>query len=310
VKFAPPSDVVGLTGDDGKSRITGVRVLPRADDSAAQIHDADLVVDASGRNSRASVWLEALGYTRPPEERLRMDLRYTSQRFQLAPDALGGALVSLQAPTPSNPRAGVLARLEGNTWLLTLAGILGDRAPVDPAGLREFARSLPFPDIHDALCTGDAIAAPSTYRFAESVRRRYDQSKRVPGGFLPLGDSLCCFNPIYGQGMTVAALQALVLRRHLERSDALRTRRILRNFVRITETPWQMALAADLSLPGMGKKPSATQRLIGRYLSRLNAAAEQDAKLGTAFVRVSGLVDEPLALMRPAVAVRVFGRGG
>jgi hypothetical protein len=110
--------------------------------------------------------------------------------------------------------------------------------------------------------------------------------------------------------MTVAALQALVLRRHLERSDALRTRRILRNFVRITETPWQMALAADLSLPGMGKKPSATQRLIGRYLSRLHAAAEQDAKLGTAFVRVSGLVDEPLALMRPAVAVRVFGRGG
>ena len=237
---------------------------------------------------------------------MRIDLHYTSRRYRLAPDALGGDLASLQAATPSNPRAGVLARLEGNQWLLTLAGILGDRAPTDPDGFLAFARSLPFPDIYEAVRDGEPLDEPSTYRFLESVRRRYERLTRLPDGFLPFGDSLCSFNPVYGQGMTVAALQALVLQRHLTRLGALPTRRILRDFARVVDAPWEMARGADLALPGVPGRRSWSQRLISNYIGALHAAARHDARLGVAFVRVSGLVDEPAALLRPRVALRVL----
>jgi 2-polyprenyl-6-methoxyphenol hydroxylase-like FAD-dependent oxidoreductase len=306
VKFAPPSDVAGLMTDQRGDRVSGVRFLQRADGSAAETCDADVVVDASGRGSRAARWLEVLGYDRPAEDRVRMDLHYTSRRYRLAPDALDGDLASLQAATPANPRAGVLARLEGDQWLLTLAGILGDRAPADSAGFLEFARSLPFPDIHAAIRSGEPIDEPISFRFPESVRFRYDRLPRMPGGFLPIGDSLCTFNPVYGQGMTVAALEALALRRHLQHAGAPPVHRILRDFARIVDTPWQMARGADLSFPGVPGELSRPQRLIGRYIAHLHAAAVDDARLGIAFVRVSGLVDHPAALFKPRVALRVL----
>jgi 2-polyprenyl-6-methoxyphenol hydroxylase-like FAD-dependent oxidoreductase len=306
VTFAPPSDAAGLTTGRGGERVTGVRVLPRADGSAEEVHEADLVIDAAGRGSRAPEWLETLGCERPDEDRVRMDLHYTSRRYRLAPDALGGDLASLQAATPANPRAGVLACLERDQWLLTLAGILGDKAPTDPDRFLAFARSLPFPDIYEAVRNGEPIDEPSTFRFLESVRRRYERLTRLPNGFLPFGDSLCSFNPVYGQGMTVAALQALVLQRHLRRPGTPQTRRILKDFVRVVDAPWEMARGADLALPGVPGRRSWSQRLIYNYIGALHAAARHDARLGIAFVRVSGLVDEPAALLRPRVALRVL----
>jgi len=310
VTLAPASDVVGLTTARGGERITGVRVLRRSDGSAAEVHEADLVIDAAGRGSRAPAWLETLGHKRPDEDRVKMDLHYTSRRYRLAPDALGGSLASVQAATPSHPRAGVLARLEGDQWLLTLAGVLGDRPPTDPDGFLAFARSLSFSDIYEAIRHGEPLDDPSAFRFPEAVRRRYERLGRLPDGFLPLGDSLCSFNPIYGQGMTVAALQALVLQRHLRSHGALPARRILRHFARVVDAPWEMARGADLALPGVPGRRSWSQRLIGSYIARLHAAAVHDARLGTAFVRVSGLVDGPAALLRPRVALRVLSITG
>jgi hypothetical protein len=128
----------------------------------------------------------------------------------------------------------------------------------------------------------------------------------MPDGFVPLGDSFCSFNPVYAQGMTVAALQALVLRQHLRRHGPLQSRRLLRDFARVVESPWEMARGADLALPGVPGHRSWTLRLISSYIARLHAAAEHDARLGTAFVRVSGLLDDPAALLRPSIALRVF----
>jgi hypothetical protein len=306
VSFAPPSEVLGLTTERGGARITGVRVLGRTDGSAAQNQDADIVVDASGRGSRAPGWLETLGRGRPDEESVCMDLYYTSRRYRLAPDALGGKLASVQAATPTNPRAGVLARLERNEWLLTLAGVLGDRPPTDAAGFLAFARSLTFPDIYEAIRTGDPLDEPSTFRFRESVRRRYERMTRLPDGFVPFGDSLCSFNPVYGQGITVAALQALVLKRHVERLGPPPTRRILRDFARVVDAPWKMARGADLALPAVPGRRSWSQRLLGGYIARLHAAAAHDARLGIAFLRASGMIDHPAALMRPRVALQVL----
>ncbi|HEY6543548.1 MAG TPA: hypothetical protein VIZ64_01485 [Dokdonella sp.] len=235
-----------------------------------------------------------------------MDLYYTSRRYRLAPGALGGDLASLQAATATNPRAGVLARLEGDQWLLTLAGILGDRPPTDADGFLAFARSLSFPDIYEAIRDREPLGEPATFRFRESVRRRYERLTRLPDGFLPFGDSFCSFNPVYGQGMTVAALQALVLKRQLARLGVPRTRRILRDFAGVVDAPWQMARGADLTLPGVPGRMSWSERLIGNYIARLHAAAAHDARLATAFVRVSGLVDDPAALLNPRVALHVL----
>jgi 2-polyprenyl-6-methoxyphenol hydroxylase-like FAD-dependent oxidoreductase len=307
VTFAPPSQVVGLTTDRGGERITGVRLLRRTDGSAAEVREADLVVDASGRGSRAPEWLEALGHARPEEDRVCMDLYYTSLRYRLAPDALGGDLACVQAATPANPRTGALARLEGNQWLLTLAGILGDRPPADADGFLAFARSLSFPDIYEAIRDGEPFGEPATFRFRESVRRHYERLT-LPDGFLPFGDSLCSFNPIYGQGMAVAALQALALKRHMQAAGAPPTRRILGDFARVVDAPWEMARGADLALPAVPGHRSWSQRLLGSYIARLHAAAAHDARLGIAFVRVCGMLDAPGALLRPSVALRALWR--
>lgn len=313
VRFAAPGDVVGLTGSHGCGRVTGVRVLPRADGSAEEQMDADLVVDAGGRGSRLPVWLEALGYGRPPVEKVAVDLRYATRTYRLAPGALAGDLGSVHAPSPSRRRGAVLARVEGDRrWTLTLIGVLGDHPPRDPDDFLAFLRSLGPTDIAEALSSGEPLDDPVTFRFPAAVRHRYERMGRFPAGLAVLGDSVCSLNPIYGQGMTVAAQEALALRRRLAQGALPRPRRVSRDVARVLAAPWEMSVAADLAFDGVAGRRTTTVRLLGAYVSRLHAAAVHDEALGRAFVRVSGLVDPPGALLRPAVvlhALRPRGSG-
>ena len=306
VAFAPPCDVLGLVSSPDRRRVAGVRLLRRADGSAEEVLDADLVVDALGRGSRTPRWLEALGYQPPDEERVAVDVGYASCRYRLPPDTLDGDLGCLLGPTPAQPRGGALARIEGGQWLLTLMGLVGDHPPTDPEGFLAFAGSLQFPDIHEAIRDAEPLDAPVAYRFPASARRRYERLRRFPDGLLVVGDSLCSFNPIYGQGMTVAALEAQGLRRHLRRRGEPSPRRILRSSARLLDPPWDMASGADLAVPGVEGRLTPKHKVAGAYITRLHAAAARDARLARAFVRVSGLVDRPEALLRPRVAVRVL----
>src|SRR5829696_3089032 len=144
-------DVLGLAATPDGRRVTGARVLRRADGSAEELLGADLVVDATGRGSRTPIWLQALGYAPPDEEQVRIGLGYATRIYRLPPDALDGDLGVLQAATPQHPRTGALLLLEGERWMLTLAGILGDHPPTDPDGFLDFARSLQFPDIYQTI---------------------------------------------------------------------------------------------------------------------------------------------------------------
>ena len=306
VSFAPPCDIVGLRYSGDAGRVTGVRVLRRADASAHEVLDADLVVDASGRGSRTPRWLESLGFDRPEEEQVRVDVGYATRRYRLGTDALDGDLACVHGPTPERPRDGALARLEGGTWMLTLFGLLGDHPPKDAAGFDEFARSLRFRDLHDAVAAAAPIDDPVGFRFPANVRRRYERLRRLPEGLVVLGDAVCSFNPIYGQGMTVAAMQALALRNHLERGVRPSSRRLLRALASVLDVPWELAIGADLSLPGVDGPRPPRRRLATGYVNRLQAAAEDDPELSRAFVRVTGLIDRPQALLRPATVVRVL----
>jgi 2-polyprenyl-6-methoxyphenol hydroxylase-like FAD-dependent oxidoreductase len=306
VRFAPASDIVGLSVTPIADRITGAKILRRADGSAAETIDADLVIDATGRGSRAPAWLAAVGYERPPEDRIPVDLGYTTCRFRLSPDALDGDLATLHGPTPSHPRGGVLASLEGGEWLLTLFGLKGHHPPTQPGGLVEFAKSLPFADIYDAIRDAEPVDHPVSYRFPASRRRRFERLTRFPTGLVVLGDGICSFNPIYGQGMTVAAMEALIMRDHIKRRRPIGARRLRARLAGAIRTPWNMTVAGDLAFPGVQGRRTPVIRAANGYLGRVLAAAAEDATVGAAFVRVSGLVDPPITLLRPRVAVRAL----
>jgi 2-polyprenyl-6-methoxyphenol hydroxylase-like FAD-dependent oxidoreductase len=304
VTFAEGTDIVGLTTTTDGRRVTGARVRD-CDGELAQV-PADLVVDATGRGSRTPVWLAEWGYQPPTEDRIDIGLGYATRTYRLRPGALGEDLVIGIGGTLDNPRQGALAALEGGRHMVTLAGILGDHPPTDPAGFAAFAASLPFADIAEAIVGAQPLDDPVAFRFPASVRHRYEHLRHFPDGLLILGDAVCSFNPIYGQGMTVAANQALVLHRLLATSTNLAPDRYFRAIAKTIDPPWDIAVGADLAFPGVPGTRTAKIRLVNAYLPRLHAAAASDVTLGAAFLRVVGLIDRPEGLLRPDRVLRVW----
>lgn len=310
VRILDRCDVVGFATTPDATRVTGARVLRRADGSAEEVVDADLVVDATGRGSRTPARLEALGHPRPRVDEVRIGVGYATRLYHLAPGAIGGDLAVLVGPTPEHPRGGALQAVEGGRHLLTLFGVLGDHPPTDPDGFDAFAASLRFPDIAEAIADGHPLDAPVAFRYPASVRHRYERLSRVPDGLLVTGDALCSFNPIYGQGMSVAALEALALRRHLERGTRPRPARVQADLGRVVDVPWSSAAGGDLAFPEVEGRRTMQTRVVNRYIGRVLTAAGRDAEVGRAFVRVSGLVDPPGALLRPRMVTRVLRQSG
>ncbi len=299
-------DVVGLAATADRRRVRGARIMRRLDGSAEEILAADLVVDATGRGSRTPTWLQLLGYQRPPVEQLRIDVGYASRTYRIAPGALDGAQAILAAPAPGHHRGGALTAMENDQFLLTLFGVLGEHPPTNPREFADFADGLSFRDLPETLRDAEPLDEPVAFRFPASVRQRYERLTRLPDGLLVLGDAVCSLNPIYGKGMSVAALQALALRRHLHRGTRPRPRPFFREIGGTVDVAWNMVVGADLSFPGVEGRRTPPMRLINGYLARLHAGAAYDHELGRAFLRVSGLVDPPRALLRPAVVARVL----
>jgi hypothetical protein len=121
-----------------------------------------------------------------------------------------------------------------------------------------------------------------------------------------VGDAVSSFNPIYGQGITVAALEALALRRHLERGAEPQPGRFFGEVARVVDVPWDIAAGGDLVFPGVPGRRPLKVRLVSAYLARLHAAAAHDPALASAFVRVIGMVAPPQSLLGPGVALRVL----
>jgi len=297
-------DALGLTGGDGGGRVTGVRALGRADGSAEQRLEADLVVASTGRAARVPAWLEALGYGRPEEEELRVDIVYASRAYRLPEGALADRMVLIGA-RPGLPRGMALFAQEGGRWLLTLNGYGRHRPPADPEGFDEFLASVAPPDVLAAVRAAEPLSGIDTFRFPANRRRRYEQM-RLPDGLLVIGDAICSFNPIYGQGMTVAAMEAAALRECLRGGGRRLSRRYLRRAVAIVDDAWKMAAGADLALPEVEGKRPAPVRLVNAYMRRLHATASSDPLAAAALLEAGGLLRRPQSVMRPAVARRVL----
>jgi 2-polyprenyl-6-methoxyphenol hydroxylase-like FAD-dependent oxidoreductase len=303
VEIRDRCDVAGLVA--APDRITGVRVLPRADGSAEEVLAADLVVAAGGRAGRLIAWLEGLGYPRPQEDRVAIDLLYASRPIRIAPGALGPDKLVLIGARPGLPRQLVLAAQEHDRWLLTLAGYRGNHPPTDPDGYVDFAATIAPPDVAAAIRDAEPLGDIVTHAFPANLRRRYERVGRFPEGLIPIGDAVCSFNPLYGQGMTVSILEAAALRRTLAGGTDRLARRFFAAAAPAIDHAWEMAIGGDLALPEVEGPRPARLRAIGAYIGRLQAVAEHDPVVASAFVSVVAMLERPQRLLRPAIVRRV-----
>ncbi|MFN2497106.1 MAG: FAD-dependent monooxygenase [Pseudonocardiaceae bacterium] len=307
VEILDRRDVTSPTIASDRRSVHGVRVLPGTDGEAEEIVPADLVVDASGRGSRSPGWLEKLGYPRPVEESVRIKVVYVTRNYRREPQHFdGGTGVSVGAVPPRLPRGGAVVPLEGDRWMVTLAGALGVEPPVDPDGFAAFAATLAVPDIAELLRDAEPLDEPVLARFPASIRRRYEDLPTLPEGYLVVGDAICSFNPVYGQGMTITAAEALVLRDCLRRGRDRLASRFFGGAARLIDVPWSIAVGSDLRFPEVEGARPLRLRLGNRYLSRLHVAAQHDPTIGHAFLRVANLLDRPERLIAPDIAWRVL----
>jgi 2-polyprenyl-6-methoxyphenol hydroxylase-like FAD-dependent oxidoreductase len=296
-------DVDGLVSDGDGSRITGVSVTSRSSDEKRSI-TADLVVDATGRGSRTPAFLKHLGYERPIEDEVVMRLTYASQLVQI-PTGMHKEVVVLVGQVPQRPTGMALFAYEDNTWMLTVFGMVGREPPADYVGMLGFVEEFTPAHVMSALRCAEPLGEVARYRIPSSRWRRYDKLRRFPAGLLVFGDAIASFDPIYGQGMTVAALQALELGRCLRRGSDNLAVQYFRAAAKPIGVAWQLAVGGDLTLPEVeGPRPLST-RLTNRYGDRVQAAAETDTTIAKRFMRVAGFNDSPASLMLPSVALRV-----
>jgi 2-polyprenyl-6-methoxyphenol hydroxylase-like FAD-dependent oxidoreductase len=202
-------------------------------------------------------------------------------------------------------------RQEGDRFIVLLAGMVGEEPPLDEAGMLAYADSLACPDIAAVMRESAPLGEPVRFTYPSSVWHRYEELGSYLGGFLVIGDALCGLNPIYGQGITVAALEALTLRRLLSPDGAADLpRAYFREVGQLLAEAWATAASADLRFREIAGKRPPGAGLINAYLVRYRAAASVDPVLGRTFLRVANMIDKPTRLLSPGHVLRVFLSAG
>ncbi|MCB0195767.1 MAG: 2-polyprenyl-6-methoxyphenol hydroxylase-like oxidoreductase, partial [Anaerolineae bacterium] len=218
VEFIQEHETVGLAVDRLGKRATGVRLRPRhASKDEEMLLLADLVIDASGRNSQAPTWLAQLGYEPPRETKVNSFPGYASRIYR-RPANFDGTwkTLSIRPTPPDSPRGGLIIPIEGDRWQVTLVGMARDYPPTSEEGFLDFARSLPVPHLYEAIKDAEPLTRPYGYRLTENRVRHYDKLPRYLDNFVVMGDAAYALNPVYAQGMTVSVIGSVALEQCLE----------------------------------------------------------------------------------------------
>ncbi|GLZ31969.1 hypothetical protein Lesp02_41570 [Lentzea sp. NBRC 105346] len=263
--------------------------------------DADLVVDASGRSSKLATWLAAAGVVVPQPSVVDSRTGYATRLYTAPPDFPAVLAESLSAP--STPRGCAVMRVEGDRLMVTAQGAGGDHPPRDPSGYQEFLESLRLP-VAEMLRPAEPLSP--VYLFARTASRRnaFEDTRSWPGGLVAIGDAVCSFNPVYGQGMTVAAMEALLFRRHQDFSAAGCVS-FQRRIARTTRSSWLLSSGADRGWVG-DARPGPASRVFAWYMKKWQIAITRDADMFRRFIRVVNMVAGPATLLSPVVFRRLM----
>jgi 2-polyprenyl-6-methoxyphenol hydroxylase-like FAD-dependent oxidoreductase len=284
--------------------VSGVRCLREC---VAYAREADLVVDAGGRGSHAPRWLTEMGFPVPEETTIGVDFAYTSTKYRKPSDYGDEPMILVGGRPPSQPSGGGIFQIENDIWHVSLAGRFGTYPPTDEAGFLAFAQALPSPRLYELIKDAQRVDDITHHRFPTSIQRHYERMPSFPGGFVVIGDAICSFNPVYGQGMASAALQVRALQQVLsERAAAGRgleglTVEFFQKAAEVVSTPWTLAANFDFAYPQTrGTRPQAMVEG-ARYFAALDALQVEEIEVQRTLTEVfqlmkplSALWDEPL----------------
>ena len=302
--------VTALQHESG--RITGITYTSP---DGQKTLNADLIVDASGRGSRAPKWLADLGYAAPSETQIGCDLAYSTTKFEIpASYQEPERLHAFYSAIPGTPRAAMMHEIEGRVWHCSVQGRVGHYPPTDEAGFMEFARGLYTPKLYDMIKDAKRVDDIFHMRFPASVLRHYEKLERFPDGYLVIGDAICSVNPVHGQGMsahalTVKALEDLILARTAagRELDGLALE-FFAKAAALIESPWTLAAMADFMFPDTkGERPDNLAQVY-EYMQSLDALSVNDVEVHRLIADVLNLVRPVSALQEPKIKRRVVAR--
>ena len=294
--------VTGLQSADG--RVTGVAL------DTGETLAAELVVDCSGRGSRSDRWLADLGFAAAEQVEIKAGVAYSTRTYRRRPGDLPDWQAILTLPTPPEEKmVGLVLPLEGDRWLVGMGGWHVDSPPADVESFETAVRALPDPAVAELMARAEPLTDPVVHRFPSSRRRLFERLDAPPAGYVALGDAICSFNPIYGQGMTCAAKEAVALGASLDRHQAP-TAEMARDYYRaaaeVIVTPWQFAVGGDFVYPQTtGPRPRGI-KLTNWYARRIGLASQVAPDISATFQSVQQLVTPPEVLFKPGMILRVL----
>lgn len=293
-------DVIEAIAAEGK--VTGARIINR-DNGKTSTLDACLVVDATGRGGRTAHFLENHGFGTPPEERIASIGGYSSQLLRIPLGRINKRIAFVN-DGPRSPVA-LLVAYENDTWMLAIGCPTACGNPPNTfAEMMSIAEDLLPSTIMSGLRAGTPVGSLSISRNTAALWRRFDQMLQLPSGLIALGDAYCHVNPLHGQGMTMAALQALSLRDCLRAGDDQLPQRFYRTAAEHISPAWRANRASDV--PSTHNTRSVRRRLQRWTQHASLRAATTDIAVAERFLRVRGLIDPPERLRDTALLLRIM----
>ncbi|MBD0263419.1 MAG: monooxygenase [Tolypothrix sp. Co-bin9] len=308
VQFVEQHRAIALLANPSKMQVTGVRLQSRPGDGSNEL-PATLVVDASGRRSHAPQWLEDIGFTPPSETVVNPFLGYATRRYK-EPEGFPAdwKVMLISQEPPDGKRLGYLAKIEGREWIATLGGYGHDFPPLDDEGFLEFARSLLSPRFYETIKDAEPVSPIYAHR-ATANRWRHYEKIQMPMGFVALGDAVCALCPVYGQGMTVSALSAMVLKDWLKDAK-LQPSRFQKSLAKSNSFHWMLAAGQDSRFLTTAGRSDRSGNFVGKlfawYSQQVMDSTKVDSDLYTLFTEITHLLKSPLALYHPQVVFRVL----
>lgn len=302
----------GLVFERDQGRVSGVNYRDHGAHGEGAL-DADLVVEAGGRGGLTARWLQELGLGTAPTVEVGVDLRYSTGIFQIPGDSPADWKgIVITGKPPADARGAVVLPIEGRRWIVTLGGRFGEYPPADYEGFIAFTKSLPDPAVYAALKDAKMESGIEQFGFPASKWRRYDRMAAFPDWLIPVGDTLCSFNPLFGQGMSSAAQQVECLRSILlERSkrsgplDGL-SHDFLQSAARIVAIPWAQAAEQDFQYPATRGERPPQDDAANRYMAHLAALVQDDVEVQRQLMRVFHLMDHPATLHEEPIHSKVL----